>query len=163
MTYSISDVVLTGDYIAFNNFFKLRTTQETEPNFRKIAIEMYELYKNNSPEHTDLHIAFKKDIDDNYNNLIEQQNEKNKLFLYYVISSSMCARISYNIEEIEDINKHINRAKTCYTHGHYSVFEHQAIEIEKENRFNKEYWSNVNDWVLLRKDLELNNYQFNFD
>lgn len=152
MPFSLSDVIVTGDNFAFLNFFKLRCTLDTEPNFRKIANQMFTLYKNNVPKFIDTneyHIAFDDEIDKDIKGLDR-----------LLVSASMCARISYNIDKKESLEKHIERAIKCYKSGHYSIFEHQARPMLKSERNSEEYRSNVKDWILLRKDLELDNIKF---
>ena len=146
MPFSYSDVIITGDNECFNNFFSLRTTIDTEPNFRYIANIMLNEYKTNKPKRSDYHIAFEKDIDNQFPNL--------SLDLKVKVSMSMCARISYDNENIESLEKHIERTDRCLKNKHMSIAEHQAIPLNHFNyKCDKELRSlckNLNGFVTFR-------------
>lgn len=152
MPFSYSNVIITGDELTFKHFFKLRTDKSAEPNIRKIAIEMQELYNKNLYNHkinildiNEWHIAFDNDIDKSIQGLDR-----------LLVSASLCAKISYNTQDNTDtIEKHLERAKMCYNNGHYSIFEHQARIMTNTELFEDWCKSNVKNWILFRKLLEV--------
>lgn len=154
--FSYSNVIITGDEIAFKHFFKLRTDKSAEPNIRKIAIEMKEMFNKNLYDHNinilnenEWHIAFDNEI-----------NKSIKGIDRLLVSASMCAKISYNTQNNNDtIEKHIERARTCYKNGHYSIFEHQARIMTNKELVEDAYISNVKHWILFRKLLELGDFK----
>jgi thymidylate synthase ThyX len=149
MPFSFSEVVITGDQFAFNHFFNLRCNKDVEPNFRNIANKMKELYLNNEPKflnENDYHIAYDNEIDNNIQGIDR-----------LLVSASMCARISYDIDKNESLEKHKERALKCYQHGHFSVFEHQLRTIKQNEINDRLYYSNIRYYVTMRKDIELYN------
>ncbi len=155
MPYSYSDVIVTGDQIAWQHFFNLRTSESTEPNFRAIAKNLQDLYNKSTPvfKHIgEYHIAFEEEV-----NKYTDISLMDKL----AISGSCCARISYNIEKEEELSKHRSRFALCVNSGHSSITEHQArvpssLELHAMNNF-RQTASNVNGWLLLRKLIENKN------
>lgn len=152
MPFSWSDVIVTGDEVAWNHFFKLRTTKETEPNLRGIAIEIKKQYEASVPvfKHIgDYHIAFENEAN-NYPDI--------DLMDKLSVSGSCCARISYNIEREETLDKHRSRFNLCVNSGHSSISEHQArvpssLELHHMHHIGT-LASNVSGWILLRKLIE---------
>jgi thymidylate synthase ThyX len=150
MPYSWSDVVVTGDNIAWNSFFKLRTKDDVEPNFRIIAKAIKEAYEKSEPkylEQGEYHIAFKEEV-----NSYSDSSLMEKL----MISGSCSARISYSIEREETLEKHKKRFINCIKSGHSSIAEHQA-RVPTLNEFydkQKIFKSNVKGWILLRRLIE---------
>jgi hypothetical protein len=139
--FSWSSVVITGDSTAWDAFFHLRTALDVDPSFRVIVFEMKKIYQERvtrSIEYGNIsqgHISFCP-IDS-----IEPLQDK------LITSASSCARISFNIEKNEELEIHRNRAYKCYTHGHFSVFEHQAFPIDSGK-------GNLKGWTTCRKLLE---------
>lgn len=182
MPFSYSEVIVTGDSFAWQDFFRLRTAENVEPNFRYIAQLMSDLYQSNQPKHLEIgewHYPFK---------LIEGLEVKQDL----IVSMSCCARISFDIDRNESYEKHYERSKRIFESGHVSVSEHQyrvpdefdfnfnnfdkqvspkyivKVDIEKD-KYDYEfkgleikkgkYFSNVNGWIQLRKMIECKEFK----
>ena len=144
--YSWSDVVVTGDEIAWNSFFGLRTPIDVEPNFRFIARLMSDIYYYTQPKYLEpgeWHISFSE----------ESENETSILNKLY-ISGSCCARLSFAIDRSESIEKHTERFYKCVDSNHISIAEHQARVPEKSINLDHRFNSNVRGWMLLRKIIE---------
>lgn len=158
MPYSFSYVVITGDNMAWEHFFNLRTNKDVEPNFRYIAILMQELYSRSFTTYLkqyEWHIPFKEEA---YIYARDVGNNKIEVPLgdTLKVSGSCCARISYKIQRNETLAKHVDRFDNCVKSGHISIAEHQArVPSIFEHYFSNKYSSNVNGWVLLRKILEI--------
>jgi thymidylate synthase ThyX len=161
MPYTYSECLLSGDQFAWQDFFRQRTTAQTDPSFRKIAKEMQELYLDTEPVFLNIdewHFPF-DDILSNYE--IDKR---------LIISMSCSARISYDIDKNEDYQKHFSRTQRCINDEHVSIAEHQfkVPSFEEVQFFNKtfsvvenemkistgKYFSNVNGWIMLRKMIE---------
>lgn len=155
MPYSWSFVVVTGDGIAWESFFNLRTNKDVEPNFRYIALKLQELYNNSEPTFltpNDWHISFReeiKELESSNNTILTTKQD-------LIVSASCCARISYDINRNETLEKHIDRFEKCINSNHISIAEHQAkVPTRTENSLSI-LKSNVDGWILYRKILENN-------
>lgn len=145
MPYSWSYVIITGIDLAWMAFFMLRTASDVEPNFRFIAQEMQRMYHKSVPKVLmpgQWHIAFQDDD--------AETDTKARL----LTSASMCARISFNSEKNESLDKHTARAAQCYNGKHFSVFEHQAQVPEISELMDKSQSGNLPGWKQWRKMLE---------
>lgn len=160
--FSYTELILTADEYGWENFFNLRTADETYPDIRDIARKMEKCYINNTPKRLnpgDWHIVFEEYINEKYKcGLIEK----------LLISASMCARISYDNRNDENYNDHINRALKCLKNKHLSIFEHQLkspteddLKLMELKYYNGKpslgnYFSNILGFVQLRKLIECN-------
>ncbi len=149
MPFSWSDIIITGDDIAWNHFFGLRTKDDADPGIRYVAKAIQDQMNNSTPKFLyvgEWHISF--------NDLAESLSLTDKL----MVSGSCCARISYDIEREETIEKHRERFTNCVTHGHVSVAEHQAKVPSEDEKIRMQVFdelrSNVKGWILLRKLIE---------
>jgi thymidylate synthase ThyX len=146
--FSWSVVVITGDERTWSAFFNLRCKPDVEPNFRTIAYLMKEVYDNSSPKYLQIgewHIAFS-----------EEASEFERIQDKLMVSGSCCARVSYNTEREEPLEKHVSRFKSCVESNppHSSVAEHQARVPNSDEYSNAVLKSNTKGWILLRKILE---------
>lgn len=160
--FSHTELILTADEYGWENFFRLRTSKETYPDIREIAIKMEKCYIKNTPKKLnsgDWHIVFEDYIDEKY-----KCGLKEKL----LISASMCARISYDNKSEEKFEEHIRRAIKCLNNRHLSIFEHQLkspteedLKLMELRYYNGKpsfgnYFSNILGFVQLRKLIECN-------
>lgn len=142
MPFSWSLVVVTGDDRAWGTFFKLRTADDVEPNFRTIARCTHALYSITKPKFLkpgEWHIAWSEEAKKVAPDSIRDQ---------LLVSASCCARISYANEKDEDLDKHRGRAAGAIAAGHTSIIEHQA-RCPEDNGVVLDS-RNVRGWELLR-------------
>lgn len=165
--FAWSVCVLSADAESWNHYFNLRTEEGVYPEVREISRMMKEEYDNSVPktlEPGDWHIPFEENC--------FSSDIRDKL----LVSVSCCARISYDNNEVETLEKHKQRAIKCIRLNHISTCEHQfmapfkhdADEMEERLIFNKEsnkyirkkgkYFSNVKGWISLRKLIEANEW-----
>ena len=142
MPFSWSLVVVTGDDRAWASFFKLRSADDVEPNFRTIARCAHALYSIAEPDFLqpgEWHIAWREEAKKVAPDSIRDQ---------LLVSASCCARISYANEKDEDLDKHRGRAAGAIAAGHTSIIEHQARCPEDNGVV--PFSRNVRGWNLLR-------------
>lgn len=161
--FSWSVCVLSADHLSWSHYFNLRTEESVYPEVREISRMMKEEYDKSNPKNLnsgEWHIPFEENC--------FSDNLKDKL----LVSVSCCARISYDNNEIEVLEKHKQRAIKCIKNGHVSTCEHQfmvpfkydADELEERLFFDKtssqyklkkgKYHSNIKGWISLRKLIE---------
>lgn len=117
-----------------------------QPEFQVIAEMLYDLYQEANWKESKYHIPFEDEID----NIIQkyQDNGGDMTVVYdrdaedldeewatlsMKISASMCAKLSYNTQDNEDIlEKHLERANMLIEHKHAEPFSHQAIAMDNE-------------------------------
>lgn len=166
--FSWSVCVLSADDRAWNHYFSLRTEDVVYPEVREISRMMQEEYNKSTPKTLgsgEWHIPFEE-------NCLSSDSLKDKL----LVSVSCCARISYDNNEVETLEKHKKRAIKCIKNGHISTCEHQfmspfkydADEMEEKWFYDKEkgkyilrrgkYFSNTKGWISLRKLIESNEW-----
>lgn len=130
------------------SFFDEINLSGTEPTFMYIAELMYDLYKESQPKTSAHHIPFLENIISNYESDIVEFLEKYKVetgisknndledwkvFIYKCISTSLCAKISYDTHEKDDtLEKHISRAALLYDHRHLEPFSHSGTIMTEE-------------------------------
>lgn len=121
----------------WNNFFALRTDANAQPEFRKIALMMQELYEANKPRiiypgHWHLPLV------DSYEMIGASLPSdltggvKIDWWNWVKVSVGRCARVSYETHDKKgrDPEKDIALHDSLKTNGHMSPFEHQATPIE---------------------------------
>ena len=154
--FSWSYVVVTGDNIAWKAFFDLRTKPDVEPNFRQIAQEIESIYKYDTTPHflkdDEWHLTFIEEIQELEAKMKRKLTAKERI----AVSGSCNARISYDINRDETLEKHLERFQRCVDSGHISITEHQAICPNLLEIDLLKFKSNVKHWVLARKLLENN-------
>lgn len=108
-------VLVTG--VEFNNFFNLRCDSNAQPEIRRIAEMVADLYFNNDPQYLkpgDWHIP-----------MIQSEDDGLTLEIKKKISVARCARVSYlNHNGTRDIQKDIDFHDDLMGNGHMSPFEH---------------------------------------
>jgi len=110
----------------WDNFFKLRTASDCNPDFRQVAIAMQELRNQSKPRELDLgewHIPY--DFDSCH---LEDR---------LGVSAARCARISYSTHDGEfSPRKDILLCDRLIREGHLSPLEHQAKAIHSIDSVN---------------------------
>lgn len=110
-----------------------------QPEFQVIAEQIYDLYCEADWKESKYHIPFKEDIDRLYSKDIHQHaidNSWDKSYEEYkmLISASMCAKLSYDTQEnVDTLEKHLERADKLKESKHWEVFSHQAITMNDED------------------------------
>ena len=113
-----------------------------QPEFQVIAEILYDLYQEADWKESKYHIPFIQEIWDNYElgivNMLDETNSSPETFnddrfqIYMRISASMCAKLSYNTQDnIDTLEKHLERANILMTHKHQEPFSHQAIAMDE--------------------------------
>ena len=107
----------------WDNFFKLRTAPDAQPEIRDLAIAMQEAYLAHKPEVISdygWHLPF----------LTEEEKKKYNLSTQRKISVARCARVSYNvIKDQTDLDRDIALHDRLLKNGHLSPFEHLATPM----------------------------------
>lgn len=123
----------------WDNFFHLRTAEDAQPEFRRIALQMLDAYSASTPNPIapwEWHLPF---ID------VADRNAFSTLTLAS-ISAARCARVSYLTHEgNRDTNKDIVLADRLQQDGHMSPFEHPAMCMTSPEP------SNFRGWTQYRK------------
>lgn len=121
-----------------------------QPEFQVIAEMLYDLYQEAEWKDSEFengsqyHIPFKGDIELLYKEELVSlcggilgkmkgyDTEKYYKFLM-LVSASMCAKLSYNTQEnLDTLEKHLERANMLIEHKHAEPFSHQAIAMDNE-------------------------------
>lgn len=126
------------------NFFGLRCHPDAQPEIRKIAEMMRELYQSSRPRETDAGIWHLPLVgsDDLMGGYGERDLKK--------ISVGRCARVSYLTHDGKrDPQADIDLCDRLSTSGHWSPFEHVAVALEKP-----EHCGNFIGWRQYRKDFD---------
>jgi thymidylate synthase ThyX len=131
---------------SWDNFFNLRCDKDAQPEIKKIAIMMQELYNSNIPNSDlsktlDWHLPLIED--DEFTELIKSFTIEN----IKKICVGRCARISYLTHDgIRDHQADIDLANKLLTSGHMSPFEHVAIGLDSNIQC-----GNFTGWKQYRK------------
>lgn len=162
MPFSWSFVVVTGDNIAWQHFFNLRTKEDVEPNFRFIAKQLYDIYLSVKPKSLNIgewYITFREEIKHLEQKYMKQLDIPEKL----IVSGSCNARISFHVERDELLPKHKERFFKCVDSNHISITEHSGRVPSFKDLSNPLFKSNVNGLILTRKLIETNTINFERD
>lgn len=130
-------VLVTGNAVAWENFFHLRCSSMAEPHIREVAYMARDAYddcpiKTLSPGQAHLPLVRDDDWEEHTTNVIK-------------ISTGRCARVSYLThhglrEPVKDIELH----DKLMTDGHWSPFEHPATA----NACRDELGGNLGPWWI---------------
>lgn len=117
-------VIVTSS--TYENFFKLRCHPAAQPEIRKIADMMRDLYEGNTPRQLyaeEWHLPLVPLEDQG----VEGVSEGHGWEINAMISAARCARVSYTKHEAQkDLDDDMALAKRLSESGHWSPFEHQA-------------------------------------
>lgn len=128
----------------FDNWFRLRTNENAQPEIRWVAEQMQVLYREHKPKQLamgDWHLPFIGDDDVMYS-----EDEKKR------ISVARCARVSYLTHDgRRNYQEDVRLADALAKNGHWSPYEHVA-QAQPEGVFS---WSgNFCGWHQYREDVD---------
>jgi hypothetical protein len=149
----------------WSNFFALRTDVNAQPEFRKIALMMQELYQSNEPElvveewHLPL-VDYQHELYGNHPDCYPKNQDAGSVNWEYwkKVSVGRCARVSYLTHDgIRDPQKDVELHDRLWESGHLSPYEHIATPEPAEryaDDWYEEQWSgNFRGWHQYRKDI----------
>jgi len=120
----------------WDNFFLLRTGEDTAPDFRAVALSMLQQYELNQPmmvQDNDWHWVFRT-------NEIEQYPLEEQL----LICAARCARISYTLfDGSTNPDADLALAQRLIKSGHWSPFEHIATPCQEGETANLRGWQSL--------------------
>lgn len=136
--FSCSHAVVSAT--EWDNFYKLRTAKDTQPEFREMALKMKELQENSEP----------KELEENQWHLPYISEEELHTYRYSKlckISAARCARVSYKTYSGDiDVEKDLQLYQKLVSQGHWSALEHCACPAVEQY-----LPSNFIGWNQLRK------------
>lgn len=144
----------------WDNFFKLRTHKDAQPEFKELADAMLEAYNASTPQRSYFgwHLPYVTDEEKN-GKLLSLDDLKS-------ISSARCARVSYKTFDgkLSTAEADIKLCNDLLSAGHMSPFDHPARADEIDNigtdGMSMGYWRHPEDhrqyfgWIPHRVDIE---------
>lgn len=149
--FSWVDMVLTGVWPAFANFFALRCHEAAQPEIRRIAVMMACLYRDRMPrplEPGQWHLPFVMGTERRVLSGPDQ----------IAVSVARCARVSYNrpgVYQIGDIQPDRRLYNQLLADLHVSPMEHQA-QAPREGELVAGREGNLIGWIQYRQTLTPN-------
>lgn len=132
----------------WDNFFKLRISDNAQPEMRKLAEEIKRAMDNSSPEEKRL----TNDISDKWHiPYITDEEADLPLETKLKVSVARCARVSYKSNtsgKLSTVSEDTELFDRLYSNGHWSPFEHIALPTTETNT------ANFVGWKQYRKFLE---------
>lgn len=133
----------------WSNFFALRTDKNAQPEIRKAAEMMQELYRENEPysvPYGHWHLPLVTD---------EEHYQFDRNWDYWkAVSVGRCARVSYLTHDgVRDPEADIALHDRLKINGHLSPFEHVATPIDPDDRILETWSGNFKGWHQYRKDI----------
>lgn len=120
----------------WDNFFKLRLHEDSQPEIQELARCMKEAMDNSEPVKSKIHLPYitLDEMEDYVQGSIAVDSESLNecLYQYFVpISAARCARVSYLNHDQSNpvIEKDLATAEKLLSAGHYSPFENQAYAL----------------------------------
>ena len=120
----------------WDNFFKLRLHEDSQPEIQELARCMKEAMDNSEPVKSKIHLPYitLDEMEDYVQGSIAVDSESLNecLYQYFVpISAARCARVSYLNHDQSNpvIEKDLATAEKLLSAGHWSPFEHQAYAL----------------------------------
>lgn len=120
----------------WDNFFKLRLHEDSQPEIQELARCMKEAMDNSEPVKSKIHLPYiTLDEMEDYvqgSNATDRESLDECLYRYFVpISAARCARVSYLNHDQSNpvIEKDLATAEKLLSAGHHSPFEHQAYAL----------------------------------
>ena len=120
----------------WDNFFKLRLHEDSQPEIQELARCMKEAMDNSEPVKSKIHLPYitPDEMEDYVQGSIAVDSESLNecLYQYFVpISAARCARVSYLNHDQSNpvIEKDLATAENLLSAGHWSHFEHQAYAL----------------------------------
>lgn len=136
----------------YENFFALRCHHDAQPEIRKIAEMMRELYRENVPTKRTKdgwHLPYikKEDWEDSIQLITK---DRSSLDIIRAVCIARCARVSYLTHDgIRDLEKDWELFLQLFENKHFSPFEHGAKALETNERI-----GNFNGWKQFRKEFK---------
>ena len=120
----------------WDNFFKLRLHEDSQPEIQELARCMKEAMDNSEPVKSKIHLPYitLDEMEDYVQGLVTTDSESIdiELYKYFVpISAARCARVSYLNHDQSNpvIAKDLATAEKLLSAGHWSPFENQAYAL----------------------------------
>ena len=120
----------------WDNFFKLRLHEDSQPEIQELARCMKEAMDNSEPVKSKIHLPYitLDEMEDYVQGSIAVDSESLNecLYQYFVpISAARCARVSYLNHDQSNpvIEKDLATAEKLLSAGHWSPFENQAYAL----------------------------------
>ena len=120
----------------WDNFFKLRLHEDSQPEMQELARCMKEAMDNSEPVKSKIHLPYitPDEMEDYVRGSVTTDSESlnEYLYLYFVpISAARCARVSYLNHDQSNpvIEKDLATAEKLISAGHWSPFENQAYAL----------------------------------
>ncbi len=134
----------------WDNFFKLRTHPDAQPEFRIIAEMMLKEYGTSTVSGMRPHLPYVTDFDLPYDMAVK-------------VSAARCARVSYRTFDGKEstVEKDVELCDDLIARGHMSPFDHPAKpDSTKVNKYGQTMWKNPGDhrhlfgWIAERVAVE---------
>lgn len=137
-----SHIIVVMTATDWDNFFKLRIHPDAQPEMRMLAVVIKECMDASTPVRRQYHLPY----------VTQEEREKYQLWECQKLSAARCARTSYLTHDRTPpvFTADIKLAGKLMTDGHWSPFEHQAVEAPApERRYN-----NLQGWISQRFEME---------
>ena len=129
----------------WENFFGLRTHKDAQPEIRKIALMMEELYRASTPKELKV-FEYHLPLVNDYDELIKDGYTEDEICK---ISAGRCARVSYLTHNgTRDPKADIDLCEKLKSSAHLSPFEHIAMASNMNIQS-----GNLTGWVQYRKSI----------
>lgn len=138
----------------WDNFWKLRTHPDAQPEFRDLANQMLDVYNKSTPVETELHLPY---VDRETLNSVGPYDA-------YKISAARCARVSYKTFDgkLSTLEKDVELCQQLVSSGHLSPFDHPAVAdgVYVDDLRNGIFWQKPSQhrhnwgWIPCRVDIE---------
>lgn len=122
----------------WDNFFKLRLHEDSQPEIQELARCMKEAIDNSEPVKSKIHLPYitLDEMEDYVQGSIATDSESLNecLYQYFVpVSAARCARVSYLNHDQSNpvIEKDLATAEKLISASHHSPFEHQAYALSE--------------------------------
>lgn len=123
-------VIVTGNSLAYENFFALRCHPDAQPELNKIAVMARDLYFSHDPEHAEKgfwHLPYVNKDTELLVGAYAMEHDLSPSATLCHVSVARCARVSYLTHEGKiDITADLKLTKRLMDSGHWSPFEHVA-------------------------------------
>lgn len=142
--YSCTHAVVSAT--EWDNFFKLRISEQAQPEMKTLAVKMKEAIDSSKPvelKKGEWHLPY----------VTEDEKKDYKQDILCALSAARCARVSYKLPDANgnmDLDKDLALAKKLVDNGHWSPWESIATPAGKTNY----RLSNFKGWNQKRKYLE---------
>lgn len=137
----------------WDNFWKLRTHADAQPEFRTLATQMLEIYDASRPKEDKFHLPYT----DNCPSYLDYT-------ALFKVAAARCARVSYKTFDgkVSTVDKDIKLCDDLIASGHLSPFDHPGEADSVYYDFVREevYWANPADhrhnfgWIPHRVSVE---------